>query len=130
LEADLKQLMQNNYDALADDFNTAIVVANLFDMLKKINTFATKPTELELVSKAVLEAFLENYRLFAVDILGLLPEIELSGNLLLESLIKIYIQAKAAKDYAQIDVLRADLKLAGVAIKDTKLGVSWAYIEQ
>jgi len=129
LEAELQQLMQNNYDALADDFNTAMVVANLFDMLKKINSFSAKPAELLNISGAVLEAFLDNFRLFVVDILGILPELDLPGHLLLDSLIRIYTQAKAAKDYAQIDALRADLKVAGIAIKDTKFGISWAYIE-
>ena len=116
-------------DALADDFNTAMVVANLFDMLKKINSFTAKPAELLNISGAVLEAFLDNFRLFVVDILGILPELDLPGHLLLDSLIRIYTQAKAAKDYAQIDALRADLKVAGIAIKDTKFGISWAYIE-
>jgi cysteinyl-tRNA synthetase len=48
---------------------------------------------------------------------------------LLQTILTLYAQAKEAKDYAQVDVLRGDLKAAGIAVKDTKAGISWAWVE-
>ncbi len=129
LSQELAKHMADNYAALSDDFNTAMVVANLFDMLKKINSFATQPATVATVAPELLGAFLANYRLFMVDILGILPTQHLPGDQLLQTIIKLYIKAKEAKDYAQVDLLRADLKAAGITIKDTKAGVSWAWAE-
>jgi cysteinyl-tRNA synthetase len=129
LSEEMNAVMAANYAALADDFNTAIVVANLFDMVKKINTFATNAAAVATVDPTLLTAFLANYRLFMVDILGLLPTQNLPGDQLLQTIIKLYAIAKEAKDYGQVDVLRADLKAASIAIKDTKAGVSWAWVE-
>ncbi len=48
---------------------------------------------------------------------------------MLELVLGFYRDAKAAKDYAKVDEIRAALKSQGVVIKDLKNGVDWAYEE-
>lgn len=128
-EAEMQKQMQENYTLLNDDFNTAMVIANLFNMLKRINTFSTQVAQAGQVSASVLKDFLANYRTFLVDILGIVPTMDLPGDKLLDTILSLYAKAKEAKDYAAVDVLRADLKAAGIAVKDTKAGISWAWVE-
>lgn len=129
LEAELKQYTLDCYAALNDDFNTAMVVAALFNMLKRINTFSTQLAQAGTVSRETLVELLTSYRLFLVDILGIKPVMDLPGDQLLQTILGLYAKAKEAKDYGQVDVLRADLKAAGIAVKDTKAGISWAWVE-
>jgi cysteinyl-tRNA synthetase len=48
---------------------------------------------------------------------------------LIETMLGFYAEAKAQKDYAKIDVIRAKLKEQGIAVKDMKDGIDWAFDE-
>jgi cysteinyl-tRNA synthetase len=63
------------------------------------------------------------------DILGLRDEPRANAEDLLGLTLQFYSEAKAAKDYAKVDVIRAALKEQGILVKDTKAGVDWAYEE-
>jgi len=43
--------------------------------------------------------------------------------------LEFYKDAKEAKDYAKIDSIRAKLKAQGIAVKDMKTGITWAWEE-
>ena len=64
------------------------------------------------------------------DILGLTEEPRSNGEQLLALTLGFYTEAKTAKDYGKVDVIRAALKEQGIVIKDTKAGVEWAYSEE
>lgn len=129
IEQELQRNCQACYDAMNDDFNTAQVIAALFNILKRINTFYTNPDKMQEVSLPVLEHALHTYRLFTEDVLGLRPESFSEQETLIAALLDVYKDAKAEKNYAQVDAIRLKFKAAGIAIKDLKTGVDWAWEE-
>jgi cysteinyl-tRNA synthetase len=63
------------------------------------------------------------------DILGLIEEKSDVQNSMLELLLKLYSEAKTARDYAKVDEIRAGLKEMGFLVKDMKDKIDWAYEE-
>ena len=115
---------------LNDDLNTPRALAALFDLLKRFNTLAANPAALAEVGVEALQAAADTYRLVVQNILGLVEEPRSNGEQLLGLTLSFYTEAKTAKDYGKVDVIRAALKEQGIVIKDTKAGVDWAYSEE
>ncbi len=117
------------YDAMNDDLNSPIVISNLFDACRTINTLADKKASIQPDTAQALEAL---FRTFAFDILGL-TEDTASGNKAREEafgkavdmLLEQRQQAKAEKNWAQADAIRNSLAALGFEVKDTKEGFSW-----
>ena len=63
------------------------------------------------------------------EVLGLVEEESADITALIETMLGFYAEAKAQKDYAKIDVIRAKLKEQGIAVKDMKDGIDWAFDE-
>jgi cysteinyl-tRNA synthetase len=80
----------------------------------------------ELPAELVQKVF-DFYGLFVQDILGLLEEKPENQQVLLNIILSDYAEAKAAKNYGKVDAIRAQLKNAGITVKDMKTGISWAY---
>ena len=109
-------------EAMNDDFNTPKAFAVLFDLARRINSGET-----------VLAATLKTLG----GRLGLLQQNpatwlkgENSGTLSeADILARIHAraEAKAAKDYARADAIRAELAAQGIILKDTAGGVEWRY---
>jgi len=115
------------YDALADDLNTAITIAHLFEAVRIINSVNA---ETETISKDDLDILKETFDKFVFGILGLIHE---SGNgsadtdNLMKFILNLRNDAKAKKDFATSDKIRDELAAFGFKIKDEKDGtVSWS----
>lgn len=115
------------YSAINDDFNTAKVLAHLFNLLKKINGWHNGTLEHDSISKAALDQLRTTYTTFTVALLGLKEEHQLTTDPMVETFLKIYQEAKAEKRYDQIDYIRTALHKMGIAIKDHSSGVRWEY---
>lgn len=129
LISQIESIIQNVYRAINDDFNTAQTIAQLFNLLKKINSVATgniKPGEL---TEEVFDRMKNTYIAFVQNILGLKEEKPGNVEGIIEVVIDLYKKAKQAKDYETVDEIRAKLKKFGVALKDMKHEVGWAYEE-
>ena len=48
---------------------------------------------------------------------------------MLDLLLKLYGEAKTARDYQKVDEIRAGLKSMGFVVKDMKDKIDWAYEE-
>ncbi|MFZ6664266.1 cysteine--tRNA ligase [Peijinzhouia sedimentorum] len=125
----INQLADNCYRAINDDLNTAKVVAHLFNILKKINSMQTAQLNPSAIGQEAFDLLAKTYRTFVVDILGLREEKVTEVETVIQSLLEIYAQAKADKNYDLVDQIRASLKNVGVTVKDMKTGISWAYEE-
>jgi cysteinyl-tRNA synthetase len=125
----IQQMVENIYRAINDDLNTAQVIAQLFNMLKKINGIQTGQLNPAALGKESFKLLKSTYETFVLDILGLKEEKIEKAEEVIESLLKIYAFAKSEKNYAMVDQIRSDLKAVGVAVKDMKTGISWAYEE-
>jgi len=109
-------------EAMNDDFNTPKALAVLFDLARRINS-----------GESALAATLKTLG----GRLGLLQQNpadwlkgENSGTLTEADIlarINARAEAKAAKDYARADAIRAELAAQGIIIKDTAGGVEWRY---
>jgi len=125
--SNIKALRQKCYDAMNDDFNSPILIANLFEGVRIINSVKDKK---ETISAEDLEILKQLFNDFVFDILGLKTE-ETAGQQnelidgLLGTILSIRQQAKANKDYATADKIRKELSELNIQIKDTKEGASW-----
>ena len=128
-EKPLFNAIEAAYAALDNDLNTAQAVARLFDLLRQLNTYATKPELFEALDKQKRREATAAYRTLVADILGLRDEPRANAEQLLELTLGFYAEAKAEKAYDKVDHIRAALKGQGIVIKDTKAGVEWAYSE-
>ena len=123
-----EELERKCYEAMDDDLNSPIVISNLFEACRVINTLADKK---ETITADGLEALTRVFRTFCFDILGL--QTEENGNAEREAafgaaidlLLDLRAQAKAAKDWATSDKIRNSLAELGFLVKDTKDGATW-----
>ena len=124
---DVSMLQEKCYEAISDDINTPIVIANLFDGVRWINSIAEG---LESISSDDLSKLKVLYQTFVFDILGLTNEISAqTGNQLVGELIDMVLtmrmDAKANKDFKASDRIRDELLKLGVVVKDKKDGFDW-----
>lgn len=123
----VKALRDKCYEAMNDDLNSPIAIANLFEGVRWINSIAEGT---ESITEQELKELKNLYHTFVFDILGLKAEnTENSGNQLTGSLIdmllNLRLQAKANKDFATSDRIRDELAKLGVMVKDKKDGFDW-----
>lgn len=114
--------------AMNDDFNTPILVANLFDIVKTINTIKAGN---ESISQKDLDALKQLFKVFVFDILGIegTSNEQGAGDSIEDGLIDLTVNlranAKSNKDWGTCDLIRDELGKLGVQIKDSKEGTEW-----
>jgi len=123
---DISSFEKKCYDAINDDFNTPILISNLFEAVKIINSVNDGK---EKLSKKDIENFKVLFQTFLIDILGLRPnKKETDDNLLneiMEVLLKLRKNAKENKDWTTADLIRDELNKINVKINDSLDGSSW-----
>ena len=124
--SDISKLADNCYEAMNDDFNSPIVIANLFEGLRIINAVNDGK---ESISEKDLENLKILYNTFVLEILGLRNETENNQFEILDGLMQMLLsfrqQAKINKDYAASDKIRNELSKLGIVVKDGKDGSAW-----
>jgi cysteinyl-tRNA synthetase len=129
LNKKLTTLLNELDDFINDDFNTAKVLANLFDLVPIINSIKDRHIALHEFSKSTFELLATKFKLYIENVLGLKPELVGNSGMLngtIQLLIDIRKEAKSKKDYATSDKIRQQLQQYGILLKDEKDGsVSW-----
>lgn len=126
--ADVKALADKCYEAMNEDLNTPILIANLFEMVTFINNLVAGN---DTISAGDLEILQKNYNAFVFDILGLQAEQSASSDKvdgLVKLLIELRNEAKSAKNYALSDEIRGKLNTLGVELKDGKEGTQYSVL--
>ena len=117
-------------EAMNDDFNTARVLANMFELVPIINAAGHQQLG-ERLQPSVVELLYNSFSLYLKDILGLQPIKKRDSKLveaLLDLLIEIRREARLRKDYATSDRIRQQLLQIGIQLKDEKDGsVSYTF---
>ena len=119
---------ENCYNAMNDDFNSPILIAELFSVVKFINQVKDGSST---VSKKDLEIIINNINLFVFEILGLQNVNEAENQYkekleeTLELLIKMRSDARANKDFELSDKIRIELDEIGIQLKDSKGGTTF-----
>jgi cysteinyl-tRNA synthetase len=129
LGEELNKMCKACFDGLNDDLNTAVTLAALFNMLKKINQFYTQAADINSVDEKTFNAFKNTFIEVTENILGLEEEKISDSETFINGMLSIYKDAKDSKQYDKIDKIRAYFKEAGLVIKDMKNGIDWAYEE-
>lgn len=117
------------YAAMNDDFNSPILIAQLFEATKWINQLNEGGAKITQEDLELLRATIHS---FVYDVLGLPKEMEgqNNGQQQLEAAVNLLIdlrnQARANKDFATSDAIRDRLQEAGIQLKDGKEGSSFS----
>lgn len=125
----IDQLIDNCHKAMNDDFNTALAIGHVFNVLKKVNSIHSGSLPYEEIGEESFHKLKSTYIQFVEDILGLKEEIMAPSHHLIEALLSIYKKAKEERDYENVDFIRKELKGVGILVKDMKTGIDWAYEE-
>ncbi|WP_196604946.1 cysteine--tRNA ligase [Pectinatus haikarae] len=119
------------YAAMEDDFNTALALADMFDLAKKINVYYQAVAAGEVAAdRKNLNEVLSVYT-DMTDILGILQiqSDDEGSSRLVDSLMNIIISirqdARKDKNWAVADKLRDELKKIGIIIEDSPTGARW-----
>lgn len=127
--SNIDELRQNCDAAMNDDFNTPIVIANLFEAVRIINSANDGTEKISADGIAVLKKLFNDY---IVEVLGLLPEESTSNNndsldAIMKLIVEIRNNAKQNKDYTTSDKIRDELLKANIELKDSKDGTNWNF---
>ena len=123
---DISKFKHSALEAMNDDFNTPILIAQLFEAVKWINLINEGK---ESLSKPDLEDFKQFINTMFYDILGLKAETEVGSdkmNDLMELVLEIRKMAKEKKDYALSDKIRDELNKMNIEIRDSITGSEWS----
>jgi len=124
---DIEGWKQQCYDAMNDDFNSPVLIAQLFEGVKYINLLKDNK---ETLTAADLDKLAKAMKAFVFDVLGLKNEAgKENGNDKLEGVVNMLItmrnEARANKDFALSDQIRNRLTALGIELKDAKEGTTF-----
>jgi cysteinyl-tRNA synthetase len=123
---DVAEWRQKCYDAMNDDFNSPVLIAQLFDGVKHINLIRDKK---ESISKEDLQLLTKIMQAFVYDVLGLENIDAKQGSDKLDGVVEMLIamrnEARTNKDWALSDKIRDELLEIGIQLKDSKEGTTY-----
>lgn len=124
----LESWKQSSYAAMNDDFNTPILISQLFEAAKYINSRQNNNSGLDLEK---LEQLKGSMRAFIFDVLGLedIAHADQSSDKLdevIDILIDLRAQARADRNFALSDAIRDRLAAKGIELKDGKEGTGYS----
>ena len=129
LESKVLKLVAGFDESMNDDFNTAKVVANMFELVPVINSVKEGIININALSGKTVELLQSKFKSYLEDVFGLKMESVTSDGKLpgvVQLLIDIRKEAKAKKDFATSDKIRNQLLELNIQLKDEKNGeVSW-----
>lgn len=130
LDEKVGKLVHEFEEFINDDFNTAKVIANMFELAPVINSIKDNLVPVESLSSATFELLQNQFKIFIEDIFGLKGVSEADNEKLkavMNLLIDIRKEARSRKDFVTSDKIRNQLAAIGISLKDEKDGsVSWA----
>ncbi|MFM2360030.1 MAG: hypothetical protein RLY16_2023 [Bacteroidota bacterium] len=132
LDEKVAKMLDEFEEFMDDDFSTAKVLANMFEIVPVINSIKSGSISGQALSAATFSKLVQQFGIYLEEVFGLKnAETEKSNALdgVVQLLIELRKEAKAKKDYASSDKIRMQLQALGIALKDEKDGtVSWELI--
>ncbi len=129
LDAKVLKLVAELDEFMNDDFSTARVMANLFELLPVINSIKDKIIPATALSSSTFDTLQNQFRIYIEDVLGLQGIATADAEKLqgvMQLLIDIRKEAKNKKDFVTSDKIRNQLARLGITLKDEKGGeMSW-----
>ncbi|SEP36176.1 cysteine--tRNA ligase [Mucilaginibacter sp. OK283] len=124
-EIEIEPLLERCYAAMNDDFNSPVLIAELFEASRIINSVHDGKMKINQVNLDLLKSLMKT---FVQDVLGLKDEQADNDDLpkILNLIVELRNEAKANKDYATSDKIREGLSKVGFQLKDSKEGTLWS----
>lgn len=127
----LNEWIEKCYAAMNDDINTAVLIAQLFEIARIINKAHEKQLK---ITTSDIEGLKQIFNTFFYEILGIPPIDTVSNNNtythtingLVEILVEIRTEAKSNKNYKLADAIRDKLQELGITLRDTPQGTKWS----
>lgn len=121
---DLNSLTERCYAAMNDDFNSPVLIAELFEAVHIINSIYDGKTNANASDIKALKKLMDD---FVIGVLGLKEESNQADDMskLLDLIINLRSEAKSNKDYTTSDKIRIGLNSIGIQLKDNKEGTTW-----
>ena len=124
---DFEKWIKGCYDAMNDDFNTPILIANIFEAVKFINKIKAGSAK---ISEKGYKMLSETMNSFVFDVMGLKKTNALQkGNDKLDDVIDIILElrndARKNKDFYLSDKIRDMLNKKGISINDSDKNSSY-----
>ena len=121
----LAEIRRKCYAAMDDDFNSPVLIAELFEIVRIINSIYDGKAKVTAEGLEGLKLFMKE---FVEDILGLRnDQTSASDDIddVMNLVIKLRNEAKANKDFVTSDRIRDELNSIGIQLKDSKEGTLW-----
>ncbi len=125
----IDRLQQEAWEAMLDDFNSPVAIAQLFEAVRLINAVAEGHLKISAQELELLKRFFEQ---FTKDILGLADETATGKDEkiidgLMDTILELRQEARNRKDFATSDKIRDRLSAINIVVKDGKEGSKWQY---
>ena len=130
LDEKVMKLLNEFDEFINDDFSTAKVLANMFELVPVINSIKDKQIPVSALSSSTFQLLQNKMKTYVEDIMGLQSEVvgetdKLKG--VMDVLIALRKEARANKNWALSDKIRNQLADIGIQLKDEKEGgMSWS----
>jgi len=130
LAAKAEEYRQHFYEAMDDDFNTALAISQLFGLSKDINIYYQAVMNKGVDYDAADFARAREIYCEMAAIIGIFEQEEKAADdgltdKLMELIISIRQDARKEKNWAIADKIRDELKEVGIVIEDTPNGARW-----
>ena len=135
-----ERLLSNFYEAMSDDFNTALAITYMFEFAREISDYYSDFSEGKILPVTIDGDIILRVRdiyLEMASIIGIFeqpvpvdkteeksvePELV---NALMKIILSLRQDARAAKNWATSDKIRDELKAVGIIVEDTPQGAVW-----
>lgn len=129
-EVEVNRLLDELFDMMNDDLNTAETIARLFELSKKINSYKEGHIAIATIEETTFNRLKETFALFVSDILGLDKEEAAGDNKIAEGLMELILQirkeSREKKDWGTSDKIRDALAKLEIQVKDGKERTTWS----
>lgn len=122
---DIKAIEKNCYAAVNDDFNTPVLIAHLFELVRIVNSAIAGSERLCQEDIQLVNLLFDT---FVTTILGLEQLQESHSDIsqdIMDIILQLRGQAKTNKDWATADLIRDELKKLDIEVRDSSEGSTW-----
>ena len=128
-KAEIEKSIDGFYEALNDDLNTAVAIAQLFTLLKYVNMIYMNQLQPAAIGEDTFEKLKTKFVDFIENILGLEEEKPTNDEAVIQGMLELYREHKAKQEYDKVDQIRTYFKANSMSIKDMKHKIDWAWEE-
>jgi len=131
LDTEIVPILEAMESNMSDDFNSPKVIANLFELVAKINGLKGGQLDIKQLSADCLEKTKTTVSSFVYDILGLKDNRSADGagnhlDGLMSLILEIRADSRIKKDWGTSDKIRDTLKELEITVKDGKDDTTWS----